>query len=154
MNDMQVRIHFSLSNVAQKMKPSEQLCKADPFEIIQWKLGKATGTLISFSEELLCLSKKFLIQHIMGIISELYALTYPVSYLFTFKLTFRNNKLFLALYILNITFPAFTSCRGCRKTAKERMIFVICIEKEKEEWEEGVKIKQGLSLPIVYKFYN
>lgn len=34
------------------------------------------------------------------------------------------------------------------------MIFIICIEKEKEEWEEGVKIKQGLDLPIVYKFYN
>lgn len=30
MNDMQVRMHFSLSNVvALKMKPSEQLCKAE-----------------------------------------------------------------------------------------------------------------------------
>lgn len=54
----------------------------------------------------------------MGIILEPCALAYPVSYLFTFKLTFRNNKLFLALYILNTTLTAFTACQGCRKTAK------------------------------------
>lgn len=54
----------------------------------------------------------------MGIVLELCALAYPVSCFFTFKLTFRNNRLFLALYVLNITLTAFTTCQGCRNTAK------------------------------------
>lgn len=121
MNDMQVCIHFSLSNVALwRWNPMNSCVKQRfqsenglyPFEIIQRKLGKAIGTLF-------CLIKKFLIQHIMGIILELCALAYPVSYLFTFKLTFKNNKLLLVLYVLNITLTAFTTCQGCRKTAKK-----------------------------------